>query len=322
MKKKILITTLLLATFLIPIQAKELNTPIFINGELKGKGFIEKSVTYIPLRSVSETLGAIVHWDSPTKTATLSKGYTTIVQRIGSDTARVNNKIVPIGAVAQIKDGLTYVPLRFVSENLGTQVHWDSTTRSVQITTDGAITSTPPTPPTNKPISKEETLKDKYINLSAKTRDITEFKAVPVTDYTTWDKVPQSVEGYRIDKIRFVEKKDLPIRVREDDIYDISIEKLDNGTEVLAVTSKVINREVTLLMTYATKEKGLMAKRDTHIKGVREDIIKIADRDFVVKQKYHLPNKLRDGVTIDQVEHIVFYTSSTKDSIAIKNPFR
>lgn len=319
MKKKILITTLLAATLLMPIQAKELNTPIFIDGELKGKGFIEKSVTYIPLRSVSETLGAIVHWDSPTKTATLSKGYTTIVQRIGSDTARVNNKIVPIGAAAQIKDGLTYVPLRFVSENLGTQVHWDSATRSVQITTDGAIVSTPPT---NNPISKEETLKDKYIALSEKARDMTEFKAVPVTDYTTWDKVPQSVEGYRIDKIRFVEKKDLPIRVREDDIYDISIEKLDNGTEVLAVTSKVINREVTLLMTYATKEKGLMAKRDTHIKGVREDIIKLDDNSFIVKQKYHLPNKERDGITLDQVEYIVFYTSSTKDSIAIKNPFR
>lgn len=316
MKKKILITTLLAATLLMPIQAKELNTPIFIDGELKGKGFIEKSVTYIPLRSVSETLGAIVHWDSPTKTATLSKGYTTIVQRIGSDTARVNNKIVPIGAATQIKDGLTYVPLRFVSENLGTQVHWDSATRSVQITTDGAIVSTPPT---DKPISKEETLKDKYIRLSEKTRDMTEFKAVPVTDYTSWDKVPQNVLGHRVDKIRFANMSDLPITVRGDDVYHIDVETFE-GTKVLAITSKVENRVVTLPLIYATKEKGLLVKRDTHIGNGTETIVKIGDK-FVVKQRYTLPREV-DGVNISQVEYIMFYTSSTKDSIAIKNPFR
>lgn len=310
LKKTLSITLgVILLTSSLNVLANTANTAkIAINGEIRAEGFIDNGTTYIPLRSVSETLGAIVDWDSSTKTATLSKGYTTIVQRIGSDTARVNNKIVQIGAAAQIKNGSTYVPLRFVSENLGAAVNWDSKIRTVQITAEGVK-------------SKEDTLKEKYINLSKKTRDMTEFKAVPVTDYTTWDKVPQNVEGYRLDKLRFVEMKDLPIMVREQDVYNIEIGKLDSGANVLMVTTRVTNRNNTLLLTYATKEKGLLSKRDVHIEGVREDIVKMDDNTWVVKQKYHLPNKNRDSVTPEQIEYFVLYTTSTKDSIAIKNPF-
>lgn len=117
--------------------ADGLSTQINIDGKTANKGFIEKGTTYVPLRSVAEMLGAIVDWDANLKEATISKGHTTIIQRVGKDTAKVNNRVKDIGSEALVKDGITYVPLRFVSENLGSEIEWDSKTKSVNMYSKG-----------------------------------------------------------------------------------------------------------------------------------------------------------------------------------------
>lgn len=56
--------------------------------------------------------------------------------QIGSKTAYVNGVPVSLDVPPQIINGRTMVPIRFVSENLGAEVNWDSNTKTVTITMD------------------------------------------------------------------------------------------------------------------------------------------------------------------------------------------
>ena len=73
----------------------------------------------IPLRAVVENLGAEIHWDGSTQTVSGSKGAREFSLRIGSRDARVNNNPVTLNQPAQLINGNTMVPLRFVAEALG-----------------------------------------------------------------------------------------------------------------------------------------------------------------------------------------------------------
>ena len=53
---------------------------------------------------------------------------------IGSDTAFVNNAEVALDSPAFTENNRTYLPLRFISENLGAKVEWVESTQQVIIT--------------------------------------------------------------------------------------------------------------------------------------------------------------------------------------------
>jgi len=88
----------------------------------------------VPLRVIFEALGAPVRWDAATRTITAVKGDTTIQLEIGSPNAYILGEPVALDVPAQIQDGRTLVPLRFVAEALGAAVAWDGATRSITIT--------------------------------------------------------------------------------------------------------------------------------------------------------------------------------------------
>ena len=60
-----------------------------------------------------------------------------IIMAVDSDTAMISGKTVKLVASPVIKDGRTLVPVRFVSENLGSDVDWNNDTREVTIS-DGS----------------------------------------------------------------------------------------------------------------------------------------------------------------------------------------
>ncbi len=79
--------------------------------------------TMLPARFVAEALGAKVLWDSNTRTVSII-GEKAIAITIGSDTAYVNGVAVKLDSPAFIMDDRTYLPLRFIAENLGADVEW------------------------------------------------------------------------------------------------------------------------------------------------------------------------------------------------------
>ena len=94
---------------------------------------IRNERTCLPIRVVAEELGAKVSWNEAEQAVTIVKGSKEIVIYIGQAFATVNGTPVALDAPAFIENDRTYLPLRFVSENLGATVSWDNDTRKVTI---------------------------------------------------------------------------------------------------------------------------------------------------------------------------------------------
>lgn len=88
----------------------------------------------VTMRGLFEAEGAKLTWDNATKTVTAKKGDTTLIYRIGEHTASLNGQALSIDVPGQIANGYTLVPLRFVSEALGSTVKWEPNERTVRIT--------------------------------------------------------------------------------------------------------------------------------------------------------------------------------------------
>jgi len=107
-----------------------------VNGEVESTDAPPKIVnnrTMLPIRIIAENLGADVFWNADTRTVDIVKGDTTILITIDSATAYVNGEAVPLDVTAFIEHDRTYLPVRFISENLGAEVEWNGDTRTVTI---------------------------------------------------------------------------------------------------------------------------------------------------------------------------------------------
>ena len=87
--------------------------------------YIQNERTMVPIRFISETLGYEVKWDNDKREVEVLGKDTEIKLTIDSKNAKVNDKDVKLDAPASIKKERTFVPLRFVAENLKAEVKWD-----------------------------------------------------------------------------------------------------------------------------------------------------------------------------------------------------
>ena len=95
---------------------------------------IRNDRTMLPARFVAENLGADVKWDNDERKVTITKGDTTIIITIDSQTALVNGAAIVLDSPAFIENDRTYTPLRFIAEKLGASVEWNETDKTVTIT--------------------------------------------------------------------------------------------------------------------------------------------------------------------------------------------
>ena len=95
---------------------------------------IVKDRTMLPIRFIAEALGANVEWNGNESKVTIVKDDIEIIIYIGSNEALVNGKKVKLDSPAFIENDRTYLPLRFVSENIGATVTWDGDNEVVTIT--------------------------------------------------------------------------------------------------------------------------------------------------------------------------------------------
>lgn len=95
---------------------------------------IENNRTMLPARFIAENLGAEVEWIDKTHCVLITREDTEIEIFIGNEYAKVNGKKYKLDSPAFIRDNRTYTPVRFICENLGADVEWNSKERSVKIT--------------------------------------------------------------------------------------------------------------------------------------------------------------------------------------------
>ncbi|QRG67605.1 family 10 glycosylhydrolase [Brevibacillus choshinensis] len=135
------------------------------------------NVTMVPLRVISESLGAEVYWDQSKQTATILKQDTVLSMTVNQTYALVNDSTVQLDASAQNKQGRVMVPLRFVSEQLGLKVSWEQATRTITLRTDAIDIDTPsdgeidipvtepdPTPVPTTPVDTGSSLRGVWIS--------------------------------------------------------------------------------------------------------------------------------------------------------------
>ncbi len=89
---------------------------------------IRNDRTLVPIRIITEALGGKVDWNGAAKEVTLSINDKEIKMTIGKTLEKY-------GVAPVIIDGRTFVPVRFVADELGAEVAWDEATKTVTIKT-------------------------------------------------------------------------------------------------------------------------------------------------------------------------------------------
>ncbi|QUL54800.1 C40 family peptidase [Paenibacillus tritici] len=95
----------------------------------------------VPMRGLFEAQGAELSWNNISKTVNAVKGGTTLTYTLGSSTALLNGKTVELAVPGQLSQGYSMVPLRFISEALGSLVTWEPASGSVLISSAAYDTS-------------------------------------------------------------------------------------------------------------------------------------------------------------------------------------
>ncbi|MEF2966418.1 copper amine oxidase N-terminal domain-containing protein [Paenibacillus sp. M1] len=153
-------TTFLAALLVVPLllqNTAQAATPIsvYIDGAKLATDqapVVVQSRVLLPLRAIFEALDATVNWNQWTQTVTATRDNTTVVLKLKSKTATINNETVTLDVPAQAINGRTLVPVRFVSEALGSQVDWNSASKRVAITSN-RDSGQQPQPGTVSPVS-------------------------------------------------------------------------------------------------------------------------------------------------------------------------
>lgn len=89
--------------------------------------------TLVPVRAIVEGFGAEVEWNEETREVTVIKDDVEIVLTIDNNEVYVNGEKIDIDTKSEIINSRTYVPLRFIAENLGLKVNWDEETETIEL---------------------------------------------------------------------------------------------------------------------------------------------------------------------------------------------
>lgn len=116
-------------------------TVIPVENVLIGKGkakfdtppVIKEGRTLIPVRAISEAMGADVAWNAEDKTVTITKDDKVIVFNLTENKVYVDEAEITIDVPAEVMNNRTMVPLRFIAEQLGLNVEYDEEMQTIVI---------------------------------------------------------------------------------------------------------------------------------------------------------------------------------------------
>ena len=94
----------------------------------------ESDTTLVPLRVITENMGATLNFDNTSKTINLKKDDNIISLTIGSKNATVNDSPMTLSLEPKLINNTTMVPIRFISENFECIVNWISEKQLIEIT--------------------------------------------------------------------------------------------------------------------------------------------------------------------------------------------
>lgn len=114
-------------------QATAVQYGLTINNQkvkLENKLLVSKERTLAPLRAIAEALNIPIHYHAASKTAIIKTEDKLIEFPLGYNVAIVNGEMIQIdtsdsSVMSTIQNGRTYLPLRFIAEQLNLNIHFD-----------------------------------------------------------------------------------------------------------------------------------------------------------------------------------------------------
>ncbi|WP_029192659.1 copper amine oxidase N-terminal domain-containing protein [Paenibacillus harenae] len=110
---------------------------VYIDGTLQENVLTVNGRTMVQLIAFKDPVNLVYSYEQATKTIKIinKEMKMTVRLNVGSTTALVNGISVKLDAPVTIKEGRTYLPLRFLSETLGGSVKYNSTEKTVIVRT-------------------------------------------------------------------------------------------------------------------------------------------------------------------------------------------
>lgn len=138
--KKLGVAACLIAqTFTFNVYAQEVATgmTLYVNG-VKQTPLVDPYAidgnTLVPLRTVSEALGAKVDWNQELQRACVELHSTQLVLEPGSNICKVDGVPTEMPCAVEVKNETCMVPIRFISEKLHFNVEWVQDGQKIIIT--------------------------------------------------------------------------------------------------------------------------------------------------------------------------------------------
>ncbi|WP_167747114.1 beta-propeller domain-containing protein [Cohnella luojiensis] len=152
-----------------PTVPAQTSIKVQVNGKplsLSTPVFVENKTTMVPLREVAEALHAQVSWNKANNsqnTVTLSRGDRSSTLTLGSKLMKAKGRSVNLDVAPLSRGNLTYVPLRALSESLGTVVAWDGINKVIRIDDPTQLPIVGTTKKLNELIKQMETFNGYYL---------------------------------------------------------------------------------------------------------------------------------------------------------------
>lgn len=273
---------------------KVLDANVLVNGSPIQSDFtpyVTKGRTFVPVRELTEGLGAEVNWDGENMTVEIKFGEKTILLKINSDVTYVDGKkkIVEEDQVPKLAlyssprvETKTMIPLRFVSETLGYNVSWDEKTSTVLIATGENISSEVVKTATiiSDDDLKEEDKKNK--NSSVEFQSSNEKKETKNAQKNNKNKIYEKAglteDEYKVDpKTRKVSKGFVQKGERIKIVLDAGHGGTDSGA-VSTIDKTVMEKTLNLDMIERLNERFLMLGYDVILTRSEDEYIKLLDR--------------------------------------------
>ncbi len=118
------------------------------NSQLSMPPVILDNRTYVPVRAIFESMGAVVDWKQETGEVFIGYDGSLIVLRINDKNIYIDGTPKQTDVPPRIVNGRTMVPVKFISEAIGFNVDWNENTRTVSLNNTGIFM---PESPENEP---------------------------------------------------------------------------------------------------------------------------------------------------------------------------
>lgn len=140
--------------------------------------FIKDGRTLVPVRFISENLGAEVEWDDSTKAVTVKLNNKTVQLTIGSKNIYINGVEKEIDVPAQIMNERTFIPLRALVEALDKKVFWDDRGLIVISDNENILNKVTDKGMINELITKISEVKNIIVSINGQEVSVEEFRII------------------------------------------------------------------------------------------------------------------------------------------------